>query len=356
MASGQRDATAGRTTRGRRLVAGGLCAAASVHVAWFYVALVPSALNLVRYEQGLERTPFQQRLLMTFPMRWAHDSAALGRLAHGLSAMPAWFPHGVRPEGIVEAAADLACIVITGLVARALYEAASPRRLLAPLVYPLTLVMIVATYCMNTMHRLRFVFDLPGMAFFSLGLYAIYFRRSRWLFAGLFVVATFNRETSLFLLLLYLSTRWADTSGGVMERLRVVFGLRDTALVSGLGVFWIAWHVAVDRQFSANAVASGPRLSLNIGTLLWPTSWVQILCVFAFLGPLCVFDRGLVRDRTLRAWYWVFPVWFFFMLRFGILIEIRIFGELIPYVACLCALIAEERVLLRLRLGEAGTA
>ena len=340
--------------RWRGLLAGLLGLAASVHVAWFYVALVPSALNLLQYEQGQERTPFQQRLLMMFPLRWAHGSATLGRLAHRLSAMPAWFPYGVHAEGIVEAASSLACIVIAGLVAKAMYEAASPRKLLGPWVYPLTLVMIVATYCLNTMHRLRFVFDFPGMAFFSAGLYLIYFRRSRMLFAVLFIVATFNRETSLFLLLMYLLKSWADAGDGtVAGRLRTVLDLRNTVLVGGLGIFWMVWHVAVGRRFGANAVASGPRFWLNIGTLLWPTSWAQILCVFAFLGPLCMVDRKLVRDRTLRAWYWVFPVWLAFMMRFGILIEIRIFGELIPYVACLVALIAEEHLVQRFDLFHA---
>ena len=231
------------------------------------------------------------------------------------------------------------CVLIAGLIARSLYEASSPRKLLGPYVYPLTLLMITGTYCLNTMHRIRFVFDLPSMAFFSIGLYLIYFRRSALLLAAVFCIGTINRETTLFLLVLILLTRWSGFATDWRSIMRTpvlekLFDLRTTLLLIGLGAFWVVWRKLVFQHFSGNPSASGPRLWLNIGTLLWPTSWAQILCTFAFCWPLCIAGRSLVKDQTLRIWYWVLPVWIVFMMRFGILIETRIFGELIPFLAC----------------------
>ena len=324
--------------------------AASIHIVWFYLAYVPSELNLPRYERGLERTPFQGRLLMMFPLRFAHSSPWINRLAVRLTAMPAWFPHGVRPEGLVEAAIDLACVLVTGLIARSLYESASHRKLLGPYVYPLTLLMIAATFCMNTMHRIRLVFDLPSMAFFAIGLAIIYYRRSVFLLAAVFCIGTVNRETTLFLLMLFLITRWVDAAPGLPlpAKLAKIFDPRTSLVLVSLTAFWLLWHRFVSQHFVGNPTAAGPRFWLNVGTLLWPTSWAQILCTFAFCWPLCLAGRGLLRDATLRAWYWLLPIWIVFMMRFGILIETRIFGELIPFLACTATLLAEEHVLRRL--------
>ena len=330
---------------------------ASIHVVWFYIAYVPSELNLPRYEHGLERTPFQHRLLMMFPLRWAHSSPAMNHLADRLTAMPAWFPHGVRPEGIVEAVIDLACVVVTGLIARVLYEASSSKKLLGPYVYPMTLLMVATTFCLNTMHRFRFVFDLPSMAFFASGLVLIYLRGSIFLLATVFCIGTINRETTLFLLILVLITRWIDVSASqsypsVSTTLRNLLNLRTTLLLAVLTAFWIIWRRFVFHYFAANPSAGGPRFWLNIGTLFWPTSWAQICCAFAFCWPLILSRRSFVQDATLRAWYLVVPIWIIFMMRYGILIETRIFGELIPFLACTSTLIAEEHVLRRLARQE----
>jgi hypothetical protein len=67
-----------------------------------------------------------------------------------------------------------------------------------------------------------------------------------------------------------------------------------------------------------------------------------------------VIFRKDLRDPRLRAWLWVLPAWFGFMFVYGILIETRIFGELIPYVAVAGALMGET-VLAR-RIGNAQPA
>jgi hypothetical protein len=54
---------------------------ATIHIVWFYITKVPSVLSLPRYEMGVERMPFQGRLLMEYPLRWAHSSPTLGHFS-----------------------------------------------------------------------------------------------------------------------------------------------------------------------------------------------------------------------------------------------------------------------------------
>ncbi len=341
-----------RETRGM----GGICAAllnlmATVQLVWFYVNRVPSYLNLARFQHGQERTPFQFRVLMMLPLHWAHESHFLSALAATLTGMSTWFPVGVRPEGIMQAAIDLASGAIAGLVATRLYQASSRTGLLTPFVYPLALVMIAGTYCLATIHHFRFVYDLPSVGLFSAGLYLVYFRRSPWLFAMLFVVATLNREVSLFLLLFFaISQCFANSqeAGAQTFKWRRALAPQTLCVILPLSGFWLAWHWWVVRHFAGNPTESMSRVWLNIGLLLWPIAWPQMAGVFGYLLPLVLMRRRLIRDARLRAWRWTLPAWFAMMLVYGIFLEVRIFGELIPYIAGLAALVGEEVICARL--------
>ena len=323
-----------------------LNAAATLQAVWFYLAYVRCYLDLSRYEAGTVHTPYQYRLLLMLPLRWAHGSALCVRTAATLTTMHAWFPHGVRPESLVEFPLDVAAVAVTGLVTRRLYLAASATGLLGAVVYPLTLLMVLGTYALGTMYRLRFVYDLPSLGLFATGMALLYFRRPRWQFALLFVVATVNRETTLFLLVMFGMACWLRVNDAAahpqpwFRRLRLP--VRDVAFAGLLLMAWIAWHAWVVHQFARNGTESCNRLRLNLESVLLPMSWLQLLSCFAFCGPLVVLWRRRLRDRVLRLWLWVVPLWCLFMLRYGLLLETRIFGELIPLIACCVALGAEE--------------
>ena len=317
----------------KRWICGVLNLLATVQVVWFYVNRVPCYLKLPLYERGMERMPFQGRILMALPLRWAHESAWLTALAERLTGMKGWFPAGGWAEGIVEAVVGVASVVVAGWVARSIYKAASGKGLFTGLVYPLCLVMVVVTYGWQTMHWMRFVYDLPSLGFFAVGVWLIYFRRSLWWFSLVFVVGTVNRETTLFLLVMLL----------IREGLS---GWRRVAPAVGLlTVYWVGWHVWVTRHFAGNAAENGPRMWLNIGLLMWPLAWAQMLSAGAFCLPLVVGYRNRIKDLVVRRWVWVLPVWFVFMMKFGILLEVRIFGELIPYLAVAMCLILESVVM-----------
>ena len=312
---------------------------ATIHVVWFYVNRIPSYLNLERFEYGQERMPFQSRILLMLPLRWAHNSSWLRACAYTMSQMYAWFPKGVRPEGLLEAAIDIASVTSAGIVATLLSRAASRTQVFTAYIYPLVLVMVVESYSLLTMHHFRFVYDLPSLGLFSVGLYLIYFRRSTVLFCSVFVLATINRETSLLLLPLILLTELhRNQNGSSAITLKTLLNRRLLSTIVPLSLFWLSWHIGVGNHFRSNPSESHPRLAGNFFLLLWPVVWPQIAGVGAYSLPLLVlFWRG-ISDPIFRSWRWILPFWIMITMFYGIIFEIRLFGELIPVFACAAAL------------------
>jgi hypothetical protein len=316
---------------------------ATLHVVWFYLSRTPSYLDLKVFENGKEQTPFQYRLLMMRPLAWAHHSTKLTCLAARISLLHVWFPTGVSAEGFVQAAVDVPSVVIAGLVARELYRRTSPTGILTSWMYPLALLLVLSTYALPTIHVFRFVYDLPSLAFFSLGLLLIYTRAHPLLLAAVFLLGTMNRETTLLLLPFFVL---AQCSRGKQWDFRRLYSKPVFQTSVPLLVTWLLWHLWVVHHFRANPSAAGPRFWVNLGTLLIPLAWPQLLMTCMFPMLFVFTSRRHIRDSILRSWVWALPIWFACMLHYGLLVESRIFGELISYLACASALIAEDKVLL----------
>ncbi len=319
---------------------------ATIQFAWCYLWLTRPYVNTALYEQGLERMPFQGRCLMVLPMRWAHGSAVLNWLTQPFALSHFWFPRPVQPEVIVQAGINVLCLIIAGWFTTRIYQASSRHHLLTPMVYPLLLVVCGATYVMHTVQNFRFIYDLPSLAFFSAAMYLLYFRRHLGWFIALFLVATINRETTLLLLPLFLINEAALP--GTMRWSRALQA-RNLYVVLPLAAFWIAWQVGIRHHFAGNPSEFYPRINWNVKSILVPQAWPQLLSACAYLLLFIVVMRRQIADRRLRAWLWVLPLWFVFMFSFGILIETRVFGELIPFVVCSTILIVEETLIQRMR-------
>jgi hypothetical protein len=322
---------------------------ATIQVVWAYHDRVPAYLRLDAYENGWERTPFQSRILMMLVLRWSHHSVALNRLAAVLARVTPIYRSRVRPESLVLAAMDTAGIVLAGWVATRIYEAASERHLLTVYVYPLVLVFCATTYILLPLQPFRFYYDLPSLGFFSVGFYLIYFRKHPLWFAALFLVATVNRETTLLLLPFFVLAAVTDGNGIDWSR---AYAPRTLAVVLPLALYWVAWHVFVGRLFQHNHLEWIRHYEVNAVLMAWPPVWPQLFAAGCYLILPILIYRRCVRDQTLRLWLWVLPAWFGIMFVYGILVEIRIFGELIPYLACMAALIAEQTILVRIDGGE----
>ena len=339
-------------SKARHFLAVSLNTLATIQVVLFYLSRVPSAMNLVSFEAGTERTPMQQRMLMMLLLRWSHRSHVMHLLAASMTFTSGWFPAKISPEGLLQTSVDVASVAVTGMVARRIYLASSPRKLLTPFIYPIVLAMVTATYSLMTMHSLRFVYDLPALAFFSIGLFIIYFELHPLLFVMLFVAATVNRETSLLLLPLYAlaqcRTKITSTHHLPALNLRLLTKKRALLVILPLGLFWIEWHRWVTAHYSLNVSASGPRLFMNITTVAFPLTWPQLASCCCYLWPFVIVHRKLLADPLLRAWILLPVMSFCFMLYFGLILETRVFGEIIPYMACATALIAEELLLTKM--------
>ena len=334
---------------GHGILACVLYALATIQLVWGYHSRVPSYLRLDAYENGLERTPFQSRILMMLVLRWAHHSAFMNKLADIVSAGTPIYRSHIRPEAFVLATTDTMGVVLAGWMATRIYEAASERRLLTAYVYPLVLVFCATSYVLLPLQSFRFYYDLPSLGFFSVGLYLIYFRKNPLWFAALFVIATINRETTLMLLWFFVLAAVAE---GYAFDWRRAYAPRTLAVVVPLALYWTGWHIFVGRMFAHNHLEWIRHYVVNAVLLAWPPAWSQMLSAGCFLIlPILVFRR-CVKDATLRIWLWALPAWFGIMFVYGILVEVRIFGELIPYFVCMAALIAEQTILGRIENDE----
>lgn len=331
----------------RKLILAAVYVMATVQFVWCYLWLTRPYVNTFLFEQGKERMPFQGRSLMMLPMRWAHRSDLLRGIAEPFGHSRFWFPKPVAPEVLVQAAIDVACLLLTGYLTVRTYQASSRHRLLTPFIYPLLLVVCAATYVMHTVQNFRFLYDLPSLAFFAAAMYLMYFRWHWIYFAGLFVLATLNRETTLLLLPLWmLNGAVEDDEDGELRWPRL-FRRRTLQVVVPLAVFWAAWQIVIRHVFAQNASEFYPRIDWNVKSLLVPQAWPQLLSACGYLLLFVVATRTRLHDPRLRAWLWLVPVWCVFMFVYGILIETRVFGELIPMLVCAAALITEDMLIER---------
>ena len=115
---------------------------------------------------------------------------------------------------------------------------------------------------------------------------------------------------------------------------------------------WIAWEIFVRHHFAGNRSEFYPRLNWNVKSILVPQAWPQMLSACGYLLPFVVVMRRRIPDPRLRAWLWLIPLWVVFMFSYGILVETRVFGELIPLVVCCAALIVEELMTARVLAGQ----
>jgi hypothetical protein len=127
-----------------------------------------------------------------------------------------------------------------------------------------------------------------------------------------------------------------------------VLAYRGLVRVAPLVVFWIAWQMFVRHHFAGNASEFYPRLNWNVKSLLAPFAWPQLLSASGYLLLYVAAYRKRISDPQLRAWFWIVPIWCVFMFVYGILIETRVFGELIPFVVCASALIFEQTLAMRM--------
>jgi hypothetical protein len=316
-----------------------LCVLAATQFVGAYLFLEFPYVDVHRFEYGYERLPFQTRLLVAPLYRWADSNSVLVAFAGRLSRNHYFFPFGIGAAEVVEFFLDIACVLFAGWVATRIYRAASRRRLLQPLVFPLFLGLCILTYVLHTVQNFRYVYDMPTLAFAGAGFYLIYFRKPVLWFVALFAVATLNRETTLLLLPFYALSQ-ASVSGRL--RWRALVAPSTLAVVLPLALYWLAWHDLVFSLFAGNASEYYARVPYNLHFFTHLRYYPQLFSCLGFLTPFLYAGRRLVGDPQLRALLWGIPIWYGFMMVYAVILETRVFGELLPFVTAYTAIMAEE--------------
>jgi hypothetical protein len=107
-------------------------------------------------------------------------------------------------------------------------------------------------------------------------------------------------------------------------------------------LYWVAWHMLVFHLFRHNSSEYYPRIAFNWQCLRRLRYYPQLISAGGYLLPLVLLLYRRVRDAQLQVWLWMIPCWYAVMAVWGILVETRVFGELLPVITCAATLIAEE--------------
>ena len=312
----------------------GAFALASVHFARCYVILTGYWIHLDTYAAGMEKMPFQGRMLMMYPLHWAEHNSRLVRFAsHHAGAMQ-------TPDLIVVSVVALLSLIGTGLLVTQMYNMISPQRRFPWLPYALLLMIAFFNYILHCEQNFLYPYDLPSLFFFTLGIYLIYTRRFWWLLL-LFPAATLNRETTILLVVLLLLDAGYKDNAFRWRNLRRPWPWAQAILLFAL---WESIELYVGHRFRSNPTDLGSHISVNLIYFSHPQYWPQLLSMGAFLPLFVFYFRRDIPNLRLRTYCWIFVLWYAVMFYFGMLVETRIFGELSGLLALVSALIFERKL------------
>ena len=130
-----------------------------------------------------------------------------------------------------------------------------------------------------------------------------------------------------------------------------VAGVRRVAPFAAVQIlFWAALRVWLLRRFAANLKAGEPthgfvlQLGANLHAVLNPMQWpLLITSVAPLVLPLLLGWRWMQNKAFLIATGGILLLWFLGMFLVGVILEVRVFNELISFVAPCIACMAYAR-------------
>ena len=311
-----------------------LYALATLQFTRFYSKTTTFYLRMADYLNGKERLPFQERILPVAVLRpLFHSAWVTQHLAHENGA----FTPQKGPFYLL----SLISLVIAGVYTQRLYNLLTDSGSLRILVYPIFLFTVMWTFTIHIEADFSYPYDLPSLAFFTAGLYYIYARR----FVPLLVIlliGTFNRETTLFLIGIYL----LDAASTDSERgsLAYRFDLRQVPWlqVALLSAIWAAVKISLVYVFRHNDHSEQfLRIHYNLDRMklrLFPA----LLNICGYSLPLVVIFFGRLRPVRFANYLFILIPWVVVMFCTGVLVETRIYGELCSFSAVALILILEN--------------
>lgn len=287
-------------------------------------------IDLARYARGQERMPFQGRDLMRWPMLVASHSAALQHLTAGRALLRS-------PEFLVMEVSAALALLLAGWAAIKLYRLAAPAAPIPELPFAILIIVCVFDFVLSV--PFSFPYDLPATAFLGWGTYFVVRRRFLALLP-VFILGTWNRETTLFLvgvLLLVAATKDSRLKWRNLDR-------RDWLQAGVLCLCWLAITRAQHFFYRTAPTEAGPRISGNLHALANPLLWPNILSASAFLLPYVYLNRRRIEFAPLRSALLILPFWVLLLLSVGQILELRIYGDISVPIAVAAALIFVQQI------------
>ncbi len=312
-----------------------LLLAGSAHFALFYTLNTRPMLNLPAFEAGAERAPFQYRALTAWI--YAVADCTLGIPERLRAHLP---PSMSTVDDFVTLLLAFLSLLIAGYATRLALERLTAHddvwsRWGALLVLPMGYYHYLLEFGHPCCTPLQLPYDLPSLAFFAVALALIVGDRIAWLYPA-FALATLNRESSVFLIILFGLYRSAEFAGARFSSRRA---LTTGAHIAGLTAVWFAVRELLHHLFHPQAVpgvqVGGFEIHIldNLGYLLRPYYWTSFLSLFGFTWLFIYAHWREVPNAGVRRMLWIGPIYLAAMYIVGVLSEIRIFGELIPLYA-----------------------
>ena len=300
---------------------------------WFaslYCTTHAPYINLTSYAHGTERMPFQGRDLMRWPMLAAGHSAALQHLTAHRALLHS-------PEFLIVELTAAVSLLLAGLAAVKIYKLAAPHAPLSALPFAVLVILCLFDFVLTV--PFSFPYDLPATAFIGWGAYFALQRRF-WPLLPLFLLGTWNRETTLFLIGVFAlslsTTNEGDLRPGILRA-------RDYAQIAALLVGWGAITELQKHAYRHNPTEAGPRITANLHHLANPLLWPNILSASAFLLPWVYLQRRRIVYAPLRHALLLLPFWVLLLLSVGQILELRIYGDIsVPIAAAAAVLLLRE--------------
>lgn len=259
--------------------------------------------------------------------------------------------HGDQPLnlGKLHVTVEQQIIFLIGLVG-AILTVASIRWMIGHLLgpgSPYRWVSLASIYMLSTHEllvtdiRTQFPYDLMTAVFFGTGMFAALLRK-RWLYYLMFLVGTLNRETTMFLPLVFLMAAipvdrplkeaWKSVRPAV-----VIEVLLQLAVWKGIVSF-------CERITGGHGTGMEIHWKSNLFMLANPRHLPLFLSVFGFLWvPVLIYQKR-ISHPTLRRCLLLLLGWFLVMFYVGDFLEIRLMNEWVPFMTVCLALILKNSI------------
>lgn len=324
--------TSGFRRRGE-LLFWGICLAASFHLAQGFAFSLSPAFSIQAFAYGQVESPYRRRILMEWVYRAYLHLHGDGMIHLG--------KRSITPEQqilfLIAFFGALLTVVLTRWMIVRLLGHGTPFRWLSLA----ALYMLSAHELLITDIRAQFPYDLTTALFFGTGMFAAVLR-NRWFYYAAFLLGTFNRETTMFLPLVFLITSLPEDLPlrDAWKRLRPLLVLEAIAQI----VVWQAIVSFCEKLTGGHGKGMKMAWHDNISMLANPTHWPLYLSIFGFLWiPMLLYLRR-IPQVGLRRCALLLPLWWLVMFFVGDPLEIRLYNEWIPFMTTCLAIILSQSI------------